>query len=99
MAGADPAVYRYLRSVRLRAPRRRRAAVRKVLTLCARLRCGLGKRANWRVFAPQAGGYVLSTNSTFVVHDLNPVVFSKKVKGFVQAQSWFQDYTGVWMEK
>jgi len=35
----------------------------------------------------------------FVVHDLNPVAYSKKVKGFVQAQSWFQDYTKVTMEK
>ena len=35
----------------------------------------------------------------FVVHDKNPVMFSKKVKGFVQAQSWFQDYTPVRMEK
>ncbi|MBV8032044.1 MAG: ABC transporter substrate-binding protein [Betaproteobacteria bacterium] len=35
----------------------------------------------------------------FVVHDLNPVMFSKKVKGFVQAQSWFQDYVKVYMEK
>ena len=35
----------------------------------------------------------------FVVHDLNPVAYSKKVKGFVQAQSWFQDYTKVYMEK
>jgi hypothetical protein len=26
-------------------------------------------------------------------------MFSKKVKGFVQAQSWFQDYTKVWIEK
>lgn len=35
----------------------------------------------------------------FVVHDRNPVMFSKKVKGFVQAQSWFQDYTKITMEK
>jgi len=35
----------------------------------------------------------------FVVHDKNPVMFSPKVKGFVQAQSWFQDYTGVYMAK
>jgi ABC-type transport system substrate-binding protein len=35
----------------------------------------------------------------FVVHDLNPVMYSSKVKGFVQAQSWFQDYTKVWIEK
>ena len=35
----------------------------------------------------------------FVVHDRNPVAYSKKVKGFVQAQSWFQDYTKIYMEK
>ncbi|MBV9189614.1 MAG: ABC transporter substrate-binding protein [Betaproteobacteria bacterium] len=35
----------------------------------------------------------------FVVHDLNPVMYSSKVKGFTQAQSWFQDYTKVWMEQ
>ena len=35
----------------------------------------------------------------FVVHDRNPVAYSKKVKGFVQAQSWFQDYTRIYMEK
>jgi peptide/nickel transport system substrate-binding protein len=31
----------------------------------------------------------------FVVHDLNPRAMSPKVKGFVQAQSWFQDLTPV----
>jgi hypothetical protein len=31
----------------------------------------------------------------FVVHDLNPRAMSPKVKGFVQAQSWFQDLTRV----
>jgi peptide/nickel transport system substrate-binding protein len=35
----------------------------------------------------------------FVVHDLNPRAMSPKVKGFVQAQSWFQDLTPVWVEK
>jgi peptide/nickel transport system substrate-binding protein len=35
----------------------------------------------------------------FIVHDLNPRVMSPKVKGFVQAQSWFQDLTPVWVEK
>ncbi len=34
----------------------------------------------------------------FVVHDLNPVAFTKKVKGFVQAQSWFQDYSKVYID-
>lgn len=31
----------------------------------------------------------------WVVHDLNPRAMSPKVKGFVQAQSWFQDLTTV----
>jgi ABC-type transport system substrate-binding protein len=35
----------------------------------------------------------------FVVHDLNPRALSAKVKGFVQAQSWYQDLTPVWVEK
>jgi peptide/nickel transport system substrate-binding protein len=35
----------------------------------------------------------------FVVHDLNPRALSPKVKGFEQAQSWFQDLTPVWVER
>ena len=31
----------------------------------------------------------------FVAHDLNPRALSPKVKGFVQAQSWFQDMTPI----
>ncbi|WP_236844458.1 ABC transporter substrate-binding protein [Bordetella sp. 15P40C-2] len=34
----------------------------------------------------------------WVVHDLNPRAMSPKVKGFVQAQSWFQDLTPVSVE-
>ena len=34
----------------------------------------------------------------WVVHDLNPRALSPKVKGFVQAQSWYQDLTPVWVE-
>ena len=33
----------------------------------------------------------------FVAHDLNPRAMSPKVKGFVQAQSWFQDLTPISM--
>ena len=29
----------------------------------------------------------------FIVHDLNPRAMSKKIKGFVSAQSWFLDLT------
>ena len=31
----------------------------------------------------------------FVAHDVNPRALSPKVKGFVQAQNWFQDLTPV----
>ena len=31
----------------------------------------------------------------FIVHDLNPRALSPRVKGFVQAQSWFQDLTPI----
>jgi ABC-type transport system substrate-binding protein len=34
----------------------------------------------------------------FIVHDLNPRALSQKVKGFVQAQSWYQDLTLPWVE-
>jgi hypothetical protein len=30
-----------------------------------------------------------------VVHDLNPRAMSSKVKGFVPARNWYQDYTSV----
>jgi hypothetical protein len=31
----------------------------------------------------------------WVAHDLNPRALSPKLKGFVQAQSWFQDLTPI----
>ena len=31
----------------------------------------------------------------FAAHDLNPRALSKKLHGFVQAQSWFQDLTPI----
>ena len=31
----------------------------------------------------------------FIVHDLNPRALSPKIKGFVQAQNWFQDMTPI----
>jgi peptide/nickel transport system substrate-binding protein len=34
----------------------------------------------------------------WIVHDLNPRAMTKKVKGFVSAQSWFQDLTRVTLE-
>ena len=38
---------------------------------------------------------VADAQEIFIVHDLNPRAMSPKVKGFVQAQSWFQDLTPV----
>jgi peptide/nickel transport system substrate-binding protein len=34
----------------------------------------------------------------FIVHDLNPRAMSRKIKGFVSAQSWFLDLTLVSMQ-
>jgi ABC-type transport system substrate-binding protein len=34
----------------------------------------------------------------FIVHDRNARAMTKKVKGFISAQSWFQDFTNVDME-
>jgi len=31
----------------------------------------------------------------WVAHDVNPRALSPKVKGFIQAQSWFQDLTPI----
>ncbi|ANN68649.1 ABC transporter substrate-binding protein [Bordetella bronchialis] len=35
----------------------------------------------------------------WVVHDLNPRALAPNVKGFVQAQSWFQDLTPVYLQQ
>jgi peptide/nickel transport system substrate-binding protein len=38
---------------------------------------------------------VADAYEVFIVHDLNPRALSPKLKGFVQAQSWFQDMTPI----
>ena len=38
---------------------------------------------------------VAEAYEVFIVHDLNPRALSPKLKGFVQAQSWFQDMTQI----
>ena len=35
----------------------------------------------------------------WIVHDGNPRAMTKKVKGFANAQSWFQDFTLIEMAK
>jgi ABC-type transport system substrate-binding protein len=34
----------------------------------------------------------------FIVHDRNARAMTKKIKGFTSAQSWFQDFTTIYME-
>lgn len=43
--------------------------------------------------------YVNDALFLFVAHDVAPRAMSRKVKGFVQAQNWFQDFSGISMDK
>jgi peptide/nickel transport system substrate-binding protein len=43
--------------------------------------------------------YVDDALFLMVAHDVNPRAISLRVKGFVQAQNWFQDFSPIWMTK
>ena len=43
--------------------------------------------------------YVNEALFLMVTHDVNARAMTPKVKGFVQAQNWFQDFSGIVMEK
>ena len=43
--------------------------------------------------------YVDDALFLMVTHDVNPRAMSAKVKGFVQAQNWFQDFSPITMDK
>jgi len=43
--------------------------------------------------------YVDDALFLMVTHDVNPRAMSKKVKGFIQAQNWFQDFSSISMDK
>jgi ABC-type transport system substrate-binding protein len=43
--------------------------------------------------------YVDEALFLMVTHDVNPRAMSPKVKGFVQAQNWFQDFSPITMAK
>ena len=43
--------------------------------------------------------YVDEALFLFVAHDVAPRAMTKKVKGFVQAQNWFQDFTTISVDK
>jgi peptide/nickel transport system substrate-binding protein len=53
----------------------------------------LGERT--KLLAEAHGRIVDQAYWIWIAHDLNPRAISPKVKGFVQAQSWFQDLTPV----
>jgi peptide/nickel transport system substrate-binding protein len=48
-----------------------------------------------KIIAAMHEKLVAEAYEIFIVHDLNPRALSPKVKGFVQAQSWFQDMTPI----
>jgi ABC-type transport system substrate-binding protein len=50
-----------------------------------------------RILAATHGKVVDQALFLFAAHDLNPRAMSQSVKGFVQAQSWFQDLTPIHM--
>jgi peptide/nickel transport system substrate-binding protein len=41
--------------------------------------------------------YVDDALFIMITHDVNPRAMSPKVKGFVQAQNWFQDFSKITM--
>jgi peptide/nickel transport system substrate-binding protein len=43
--------------------------------------------------------YVDDALFLMVTHDVNPRAISSKVKGFVQARNWFQDFSPISMAK
>jgi ABC-type transport system substrate-binding protein len=51
-----------------------------------------------KIFSDLHGYVVDQAYWIWVGHDLNPRAISPKVKGFVQAQSWFQDLTPISMQ-
>ena len=52
--------------------------------------------AVWEPLVPQVHEIVVrEARNLFIVSDLNPRAMSPRVKGFVQAQSWFQDITPI----
>ncbi len=51
-----------------------------------------------KILAEMHGHVVDSAAMIWVVHDLNPRALRANVKGFVQAQNWFQDLTPVYVD-
>jgi peptide/nickel transport system substrate-binding protein len=62
-----------------------------------KLRTTFDTKAQDRLLANIHQAMVDDALMLWVVHDVNPHVISPKVKGFVQAQHWFQDLTTIRM--
>ncbi len=57
---------------------------------------GAASEAEWSPLIPKLHELVVrDARNLFIVSDLNPRAMSPRVKGFVQAQSWFQDITPI----
>lgn len=58
-------------------------------------RGAFGEAENWTAMARLHEIVVEEAAALFVVHDLNPRALAPRVRGFVQAHNWFQDYTRI----
>jgi ABC-type transport system substrate-binding protein len=63
--------------------------------LIGRILAGFDPAAQTRLVAELHARIVDDALFLFVAHDLNPRAMSRRVQGFVQARSWFQDLTPV----
>lgn len=61
----------------------------------AAARSAFGEEENRAAMARLHEILVEEAAALFVVHDLNPRALAPRVRGFVQARNWFQDYTRI----
>ncbi len=55
------------------------------------------RRSRVKVLQKVHEKYVDDAVFVMITHDVNPRAMSPKVKGFVQAQNWFQDFSNITM--
>jgi ABC-type transport system substrate-binding protein len=55
------------------------------------------KEAQVKVLQKVHEKYVDDAVFVMITHDVNPRAMSAKVKGFTQAQNWFQDFSNITM--
>ncbi len=69
----------------------------EVTALLKKAQATFDKAEETRMLADAHGKIVDDAAWLFIVHDLNPRAFSKKVQGFKPVQSWFVDFTQISM--